>query len=80
MKLTTDRHEASRGLFATAELLVYVHDYIGFYFTFYFIFIYSAIIAASKLIHPRFSSVRLSRVDGRHGTDGRTDRWKACNT
>jgi len=23
LKLTTDRHEASRGLFATAELLVY---------------------------------------------------------
>ena len=25
MKLTTDRHEASRGLFATAELLVSYH-------------------------------------------------------
>jgi len=24
LKLTTDRHEASRGLFATAELLVFV--------------------------------------------------------
>ena len=24
LKLTTDRHEASRGLFATAELLVYI--------------------------------------------------------
>jgi len=26
LKLTTDRHEASRGLFATAELLVFVKD------------------------------------------------------
>ena len=25
LKLTTDRHEASRGLFATAELLVTAH-------------------------------------------------------
>ena len=26
MKLTTDRHEASRGLFATAELLIVYRD------------------------------------------------------
>jgi len=26
LKLTTDRHEASRGLFATAELLVFLNN------------------------------------------------------
>jgi len=29
LKLTTDRHEASRGLFATAELLVQVISEVG---------------------------------------------------
>jgi len=32
LKLTTDKHEASRGLSATAELLVY-YRYLGFSFT-----------------------------------------------
>ena len=30
MKLTTDRHEASRGLFATAELLVF-HTFVLYF-------------------------------------------------
>jgi len=32
LKLTTDRHEASRGLFATAELLVYIDQIQNAYF------------------------------------------------
>ena len=49
LKLTTDRHEASRGLFATAELLVIL---------LYFIFTYSDFIAASMLINLQLSSVQ----------------------